>query len=52
MVEISFPNRLKTTYNKELPLSQEMTARADIITEDTRLLEQFFLPLKQVLQNQ
>ena len=52
MVEVSFPKGLKTTYEKELPLSQEMTARADIITEDTRLLEQFFLPLKQILKNQ
>ena len=52
MVEVSFPEGLKTTYNKELPLSQEITARADIITEDTRLLEQFFLPIKQILKNQ
>lgn len=52
IVEVSFPVGLKTTYNKTLPLSQEMTARADIITEDTRLLEQFFLPLKRVLKNQ
>ncbi len=52
IVEIAFPNGLKTSYNKELPLSQEMTARADIITENTRLIEQFFLPLKQLLKNQ
>ena len=52
IVEIAFPKGLMTTYNKSLPLSQEMTARADIITEDTRLIEQFFLPLKQLLKNQ
>lgn len=52
IVEIAFPNGLKTTYNKTLPLSQEMTGRADIVTENTRLIEQFFLPLKQLLKNQ
>ena len=52
IVEIAFPNGLKTTYNKVLPLSQEMTAQADIVTDNTRLIEQFFLPLKQILKNQ
>ena len=52
IVEVAFPNGLNTTYNKNLPLSQEMTARADIVTDNTRLIEQFFLPLKQILKNQ
>lgn len=49
IVEVSFPEGLKTTYGKVLPLSQEMTGSAKIITDDTRLLEQIFLPIKQIL---
>ncbi len=49
-VEISFPEGLKTTYGKELPFSQEMTANIEIITEDLRLLERFFLPLKKIFK--
>ncbi len=48
VVEISFPNGLMTTYRKELPLSREMPAQADIITEDLRLLERIFLPIKRI----
>lgn len=51
VVEVVFPNGLRTTYGKQLPLSMEMTANAKIITEDTRLLEQLFLPLKQLYRN-
>ena len=51
VVEVTFPNGLRTTYGKQLPLSMEMTANAKIITEDTRLLEQLFLPLKQLYKN-
>jgi HlyD family secretion protein len=48
MVEITFPNGLLTTYKKELPFSQEMTANIEIITEDMRLIERFVLPLKRL----
>ncbi len=48
MVEISLPNGLLTTYKKELPFSQEMTANIEIITEDMRLIERFVLPLKKL----
>ena len=48
MVEIALPNGLLTTYKKELPFSQEMTANIDIITENLRLLERFILPLKRI----
>lgn len=46
VAEVGFPNGLKTTYNKELMLRQEMTATAEIITEDLRLFERFFYPLR------
>ena len=48
MLEISLPNGLLTTYKKELPFSQEMTANIEIITEDMRLIERFVLPLKRL----
>jgi hypothetical protein len=39
---------LTTTYGKELPYLPDMTAVADIVTEDISLLERFFLPIKKV----
>ena len=51
-VEIHFPNGLTTTYGTELPFHQEMHATAEIITEDLRLLERLFMPLKKVFSEQ
>ncbi len=48
-IEIHFPNDLKTSYNKELPINQEMQAQADIITDDLTLFERFFMPLKKII---
>lgn len=50
LVEVSLPNGLQTNYGKALPASQEMKATADIITEDLRLIERLFQPLKKVLK--
>ena len=49
-LEIHFPNSLMTTYGSELPFYQEMYATAEIITEDLRLLERFFMPLKKIFR--
>jgi multidrug resistance efflux pump len=51
IVEVRFPKGLTTSYGKKLPLSQEMTGNADIITDDIRLIEQFFRPLKKIFKN-
>jgi len=51
-LEVDFPNGLMTTYGKELPFYQEMHATAEIITEDLRLLERLFMPLKKVFSEQ
>ena len=51
-LEVSFLNGLMTTYGKELPFYQEMYATAEIITEDLRLLERFFMPLKKIFHEQ
>ena len=37
-------------YGKTLDFSQEMSGSADIITEDLRLIERFFNPIKAVLK--
>lgn len=50
LVEITLSNGLMTNYDRELPASQEMKATADIVTEDLRLIERFFMPLKKVLK--
>ena len=51
-LEINFPNSLMTTYGIDLPFHQEMHATAEIITEDLRLLERLFMPLKKVFSEQ
>ena len=48
-VEISLPDKLTTTYRKELPYLPNMQGQADIITDDISLLERFILPLKRIL---
>jgi HlyD family secretion protein len=49
-VEIALPEGLMTNYRKTLPVSYEMKASADIVTEDLRLIERFFMPLKRVIK--
>ena len=50
MIEIMLPDGLHTNYKKELPFSPEMEAQADIITDDLRLIERFFMPLKKIFK--
>jgi len=52
VLEISFPDGLKTNYNINLPGSQQMVGNAKIITEDLRVIERFILPLKAILNSQ
>jgi HlyD family secretion protein len=47
-LEIALPNGLMTTYHKELRFSQEMQAVAVIVTEDLRLIERLFMPIKKI----
>lgn len=49
-IEIAFPNGLTTNYRKTLPVSPEMQASAEIITDDLRLIERLFMPLKKILK--
>jgi HlyD family secretion protein len=50
-VDISFPHGLKTNYQVELPFTQKMKGKAEIITQDTRLLTRIIRPLRSLIQN-
>lgn len=50
VVEVTLPDGLKTSYGKVLDFSQEMQGTAEIITEDVRLLERIFKPIKSILK--
>ena len=39
LIDISLPDGITTSYNKEIVFQQEMSGTADIITEDLRLTE-------------
>jgi HlyD family secretion protein len=49
-VEIEFPDGLTTNYGNILPVTHEMKASAEIVTEDLRLIERFFMPVKRALK--
>lgn len=52
VIGIEFPNGMQTNYEKTLPITQQMLGSADIITDDLRLMERFFMPVKKLLKNQ
>ena len=49
-VEISLPKGLTTNYGKTLPVTFEMRASAEIVTENLSLLERFIMPIKKILK--
>ena len=50
-VEIDLPQNLKSNYNIPLPFSQEMKGEVEIITDDLRLIQRFFNPVKSLLKH-
>lgn len=52
LVEVSLPNKLRTTYEKDLPFSQQMAGRANIITEERRYLERILDKVTSAWKNQ
>lgn len=50
-IELALTEGLQTTYGQELPFSQELSARANIITEDQRLLFRLFDQLRSLWEN-
>ena len=51
VVEVEMPQDLKTNYDVPLKFSQEMKGSAEIITEDLRLIQRFFNPVKSLLKH-
>jgi HlyD family secretion protein len=49
-LEVTFPQGLMTNYGKKLKFGQEMQGIAEIITEDKRILERIFKPIKSLLE--
>jgi multidrug resistance efflux pump len=52
LAEVAFPDGLVTNYGKKLPLLSEMTGSAEINTEDMRLIQRLFNPIKSLLKKQ
>lgn len=50
ILEVELPNGLLTNYGKTLEFSQEMRGVADIITEDIRLIQRIFAPIKSLIE--
>jgi HlyD family secretion protein len=51
VVEVNMPQDMKTNYDVPLKFSQEMKGSAEIITEDLRLIQRFFNPVKSLLKH-
>jgi multidrug resistance efflux pump len=51
LADVQLPQKLITSYKKEIDFKQEMKGYAEIITEDLRLIERFFYQLREVLVN-
>lgn len=49
--EVLFPKGMKTSYNRELPMIQQMDGSAEIVTEDLRLIERFIQPIVSLFKN-
>ncbi|WP_299579707.1 HlyD family efflux transporter periplasmic adaptor subunit [uncultured Sunxiuqinia sp.] len=50
IAEIDLPQDLVTNYGIPLTFSQEMKGEVEIITEDLRLIQRFFNPIKSILK--
>jgi len=48
--DVSLPETLITSYNKEIEFKQEMQGVAEIITEDLRLIERVFYQFKKIFK--
>jgi multidrug resistance efflux pump len=50
LVRVDFNKGLKTNYNKEIFFSNNLTATAEIVTDDMRLIEKFFYQIRKAFQ--
>lgn len=51
LVDVKLDKELISSYNKKIVFQQEMSGKAEIITEDLRLFERFFYQLKNVFKS-
>lgn len=49
IIELSFPDGLNTLYGRKLDFTQNMQGTAEIITDDLRLLQKIFNPLRYII---
>ena len=50
LIDVELPQKLVTSYHKEIDFKPEMRGTAEIITEDIRLIQRFFYRFKEVLR--
>ena len=50
-VEVMFPDGLVSTYGQHFPLIQDMDGKAEIITQDKRLIQHLLSPIKSLFRN-
>ncbi|EZH72131.1 hemolysin D [Aquimarina atlantica] len=49
LIDVELPEKLVTTYGKEIPFKQEMRGVVEIVTEDLRLIERFFYQFRTLM---
>ena len=52
VLEVEFPDPLTTTYKKTISFRQQISGQAEIITDDTRLLEKLLNPIRAIFDKQ
>ena len=50
LLDVALPDRLQTSYKKQIVFQQEMKGTADIVTEDLRLLERILYQFRDVFK--
>ncbi|RZS92554.1 HlyD family secretion protein [Aquimarina brevivitae] len=48
LIDVALPDKLITSYDKEIPFKQEMRGVVEIITEDLRLIERFLYQFRAI----
>ncbi|WP_459210975.1 HlyD family secretion protein [Aquimarina rhabdastrellae] len=50
-IDVVLPEKLITSYKREIPFKQEMRGVVEIVTEDLRLIERFFYQFRKIMDN-
>ena len=50
LIDVYLPKKLETSYHKIIPLRQEMTGSAEIVTEDLRLIERLLYQFRDIFK--